>query len=268
MTELSTDSHLKRSSVQLIARTADILRALESAPEGLGLTELSAEVGLAKSTVHRLVTALVAEDFVGSTRDGRLRLGRGLAQLGAAARSSLRQDLRPILVRLAAELDETTDLSILDGSTMRFIDQIPSTHRLRAVSAVGVTFPLHSTANGKALLAALPAEQVAALLPARLSADTPKTITTRRDLWDELDRIRASGGIAYDREEHTEGICAVGAVVRDAYGIAGAISVPVPAQRFSARERELVTHLSAAVTEATEALGGSQIVKPTDQGIS
>jgi DNA-binding IclR family transcriptional regulator len=255
MTDLSTDPTSQRSSVQLIARTADILRALESAPQGLGLTELSAKVGLAKSTVHRLVAALVAEEFVDSARDGRLRLGRGLAQLGAAARSSLRQDLRPILVRLAGDLDETIDLAVLDGSLARFIDQIPSSQRLRAVSAVGVTFPLHSTANGKALLAALPRDQAAALLPARLSADTPNTITSRRDLWAELDRI-GGDGIAYDREEHTEGICAVGAVVRDAYGIAGAISVPVPLPRFAAREKELVTHLRAAVAEATEALGG------------
>jgi DNA-binding IclR family transcriptional regulator len=256
MTELPVDPAARRSGVQLIGRTADILRALGAVPEGLGLTELAAEAGLAKSTVHRLVTALVAEDFVESTRDGRLRLGRGLAQLGAAARSSLRQDLRPILVRLAGDLDETTDLSVLDGSSARFIDQIPSTQRLRAVSAVGVTFPLHSTANGKALLAAMPPEQAAAILPSRLSADTPNTITSRRELWAELDRIRAAGGIAYDREEHTEGICAVGAVVRDAYGIAGAISVPVPVPRFPAREEELVTHLRAAVADATDALGG------------
>jgi DNA-binding IclR family transcriptional regulator len=256
MTELSTEATSPRGGVQLIARIADILRALERAPEGLGLTELSGQTGLAKSTAHRLVSALVAEDFVINGPDGRLRLGRGIAQIGAAARSSLRQDLRPILIRLAAELDETADLSVLDGSAARFIDQVPSKQRLRAVSAIGVTFPLHSTANGKALLAALPPEQAAAILPARLSADTRHTITSRRKLWAELDRIRSADGIAYDRQEHTNGICAVGGVVRDAYGIAGAISIPVPATRFTEIEKQLVEHLRLAIADATAALGG------------
>jgi DNA-binding IclR family transcriptional regulator len=244
----------KRGGLQLIARAADVLRALESAPDGLTLSELSVAVGLPKSTVHRIVAALESEDFVGAGARGRLRLGRGLAQLGAAARGALRQELRPILVRAAQELEETVDLSILDGSEARFIDQIPSTHRLRAVSAVGVSFPLHSTANGKALLAALPAEHAAAILPPRLSRDTTNTITSRRDLWAELERVRAEG-IAFDDEEHTDGICAVGAVVHDAYGIAGAISIPVPLPRFADRKDELVAALKEIVAEANSILG-------------
>jgi DNA-binding IclR family transcriptional regulator len=245
----------KRAGMQLVARAAEVLRALEAAPQGLTLSVLSVAVGLPKSTVHRIVAALEAEDFVGSAATGRLRLGRGLAQLGAAARGALRQELRPILVRAAQELEETVDLSILDGGEARFIDQIPSTHRLRAVSAVGVSFPLHSTANGKALLAALPPEQASALLPPRLSRDTRNTITSRRELWAELDRVREQG-IAFDHEEHTDGICAVGAVVHDAYGIAGAISIPVPLPRFAARKDELVAALRLYVAEANEVLGG------------
>jgi DNA-binding IclR family transcriptional regulator len=245
----------RRNGMQLIARTADVLRALEAAPEGLSLSALALAVGLPKSTVHRIAVALESEDFVGTTARGRLRLGRGLAQLGAAARGALRQDLRPILVRLNQELDETVDLSILDGSEARFIDQIPSTQRLRAVSAVGISFPLHSTANGKALLAALPPGQATAILPPRLQRDTANTITSRRELWAELERVRETG-VAYDREEHTDGICAVGAVVRDAYGVAGAISIPVPLPRFADREDELVRRLRDAAAEATRLLGG------------
>jgi len=231
-----------------------MLRALEASPEGMTLSQLASAVGLAKSTVHRIVGALEAEDLVGTGSDGRLRLGRGLAQLGASARGALRQELRPVLVHLAQETGETVDLSVLDGSHARFIDQVPSNHRLQAVSAVGVSFPLHSTANGKALLAALPPGHAAAILPPRLQRETPHTITARRALWAELDAIRRAG-VAYDREEHTEGICAVGAVVRDAYGIAGAVSIPVPASRFSEREGALVSALHEAVAAAEAALG-------------
>lgn len=245
----------KRTGLQLIGRAADVMRALQHAPDGLSLSELALAVGLAKSTVHRLVGALQDEDFVKTGRDGKWRLGRGLAQLGAAARETLRDELRPYLLRLAREVDETVDLSVPDGPGVRFIDQVLSTRRLVAVSAIGVTFPLHCTANGKALLAAMPADQAAAILPPRLAAHTPATITSRRALWTELEAIRAAG-VAFDREEHTEGICAVGAIVRDAYGPAAAISIAAPTQRFAGEEQQLVGHLSALCAEASHTLGG------------
>jgi DNA-binding IclR family transcriptional regulator len=244
----------KRGGMQLISRAADVLAALERAPGGLGLSELALAAGLPKSTAHRLVGALEAEDFVATGADGKLRLGRRLAQLGAAARSTLREHMRPYLLRLAHDVDETVDLSVLDGAEARFIDQVPSTRRLRAVSAVGLTFPLHCTANGKALLAAMPPEQLASILPPDLRPCTPSTITSRQRLWAELDAIRAAG-VAYDREEHTEGITAIGAVVHDAYGIAGAISVPVPTQRFKQHEKLLVPRLIAICEEASKSLG-------------
>jgi DNA-binding IclR family transcriptional regulator len=87
-----------------------------------------------------------------------------------------------------------------------------------------------------------------------LKACTPTTITSRQKLWEELDTIRAAG-VAYDREEHTEGITAIGAVVRDAYGLAGAISVPVPTQRFKQHEKILVPRLIAICDEASQSLG-------------
>jgi DNA-binding IclR family transcriptional regulator len=245
----------RRNGLQLISRAADVLRALEQAPDGLTQSEIALSLGLAKSTAHRLVGALQDEDFVKLGEDGRWRLGRGLAQLGAAARDTLREELRPYLVRLGREVDETVDLSLLHGDGMRFIDQVPSTRRLVAVSAVGVTFPLHCTANGKAFLAALPQDHAAALLPPRLAAHTAATITSRRALWTELEVVRATG-VAFDREEHTEGICAVGAVVRDAYGLAAAISIAAPTQRFTGEEEQLVQRLLAVCGEASHDLGG------------
>jgi DNA-binding IclR family transcriptional regulator len=131
---------------------------------------------------------------------------------------------------------------------------VPSTRRLRAVSAVGLSFPLHCTANGKALLAAMTPEQLSSVLHPQLKACTPGTITSRQKLWEELDAIRAAG-VAYDREEHTEGITAIGAVVRDAYGLAGAISIPMPTQRFKQHEKILAPRLIAICDEASTSLG-------------
>jgi DNA-binding IclR family transcriptional regulator len=246
--------------IQVISRAASILRALEHAPPGgLGLSDLARAAGVPKSTAHRLVAALEAEELVGATPAGGLQLGRGIARLGAATRDRLRDQAHPVLLRLHDELDETVDLAVLDGAAVRFVDHIPAPHRLRAVSAIGAAFPLHCTANGKALLAALPDDQAAALLPARLLEMTEHTITTRSALWEELGRIRVEH-VAYDREEHTLGICAVGVVVHDPYGPAAAISVPVPTQRFAGQERQLADAVISAGHACSAALGS-----PSDQ---
>lgn len=247
-------SEPRRNGIQVISRVADVLRALEHAPDGLSLSELALAVAIPKSSVHRLVSALEAEDFVTPAGVGKIHLGSGIARLGAATRDGLRDQIRPFLVRLHQQLEDTVDLAVLDGSNARFIDHIPAPHRLRAVSAVGAAFPLYCTANGKALLAAMPEEQASALLPARLPALTEHTITARKDLWAELDRIRAER-VAYDREEHTLGICALGAIIRDPYGPVAAISVPVPAQRFAGNEHDLAKALLQACDECSELLG-------------
>src|SRR5215469_13153204 len=94
--------------VQVIARAAEILRSLKGHPEGLSLSQISKEVGLARSTVHRIVNALATEDFVtAASPNGRIRLGIGLAPLAAWVNSELRDQLHPYLQRLSSEVNET-----------------------------------------------------------------------------------------------------------------------------------------------------------------
>lgn len=250
-----TSDPTARHGIQAIARAGAVLRALEAAPQGLALGEIATAVELPKSTVHRLVAALAAEDLVAQEAGGRARLGNGLARLAAAGREALPGRLRPLLLELRRELDETVDLAVLDDDAVRFVDQVPAPRRLRAASAVGELFPLHCTANGKALLAALPEAEAAARLPQRLPRFTARTITSRKRLLAELATIRASG-VAVDREEHTEGICAVGAAVFDPGGPVAAISVPVPVQRFGGREAELTAAVRETSVTASLLLSG------------
>ena len=84
--------------VQVIVRAVNILRALKGHPEGLSLSQIAKEVGLARSTVHRIVSTLEAERFVTAvSSNGRVRLGSALASLGAHVNSDLRRELRPYL---------------------------------------------------------------------------------------------------------------------------------------------------------------------------
>ena len=253
---MESRSQAAQGGVQVIGRAAGVLRAIHQHPDGMSLSEIATAVALPRSTVHRLTTALAHEGFIeAASPGGRLRLGPEIVRLARGSRPELRDELRPFLEMLAAELGETVDCAVLEGDEMRFIDQIPAPHRLRAVSAVGAGFPLHCTANGKAALALLGRERAQRLLPARLERFTPATITRRSDLLSQLDEI-AESGVAFDLEEHTEGICAAGIAVSDFAGRTAALSVPMPAQRFVGRERELERELVRVRGLLIRALGG------------
>lgn len=232
-----------RGGIQVIARAAEILRLLQAHPGGLSQAEIGERLGMARSTVSRILNALDDEALIASRGSrGPYRLGPEIARMADTVRLGVVMDVHPFMEELSRELGETVDLSILDGDRVTFVDQVVSPHRLRAISAVGESFPLHCCANGKALLANLPLERQTQAVPSRLARLTANTITTPAALRKELERVRAEG-VAYDREEQTEGICAVGAVLHGVGEQLVAVSVPVPAHRFYRRETELAQAL-------------------------
>src|SRR6187397_1194653 len=114
-----------RSQIQVIARAASILRALENQASGLSLGQIAQRVGLARSTVQRIVAALEAEKFViAATPNGRVRLGPTILRLAASVRSDFVAMARPFLERLSEELHETVDLSTVKKDHLVFIDQV------------------------------------------------------------------------------------------------------------------------------------------------
>jgi DNA-binding IclR family transcriptional regulator len=234
-----------KSQVQVIARAATILRALEDENAGLSLGQIAQRVNLARSTVQRIVAALETEKLViAATPNGRVRLGPTILRLAASVRSDFISLARPFLENLSEELHETVDLSTVKKDHLVFIDQVIGAQRLRTVSAVGETFPLTCTANGKAYLAQLSDAAVEALIGRNYEARTPKTITRIDTLLTELKTVRRTG-VAFDREEHTAGICAAGVAMHDPLGNAVAISVPVPSQRFVNRQALIAERLLA-----------------------
>lgn len=234
-----------KSQVQVIARAATILRALEDENSGLSLGQIAQRVNLARSTVQRIVSALETEKLViAATPNGRVRLGPTILRLAASVRSDFVSLARPFLERLSEELHETVDLSTVKKDHLVFIDQVVGSQRLRTVSAVGETFPLHCTANGKAYLAQLSESAIESLIGRTYEPRTPKTLKRFEALIEDLKAARRTG-IAFDREEHTLGVCAVGVALHDPLGNAVAISVPVPIQRFPDRQNMIAERLLA-----------------------
>jgi len=232
-----------QAGVQVIARTAEILRVLRTAPGGMTPAELGEHIGLARSTVHRLLTAMRSEGLVETLGSrGRYRLGPAIHRMADAAWRSSLGGLHPLLEDLSRTIGETVDLSVLDRDRVLIADQITSSQRLRAESVIGESVPLYCTANGKAFLATMDQAGLARALPDALARLTPATITDRSVLAAELALTRARG-YALDREEHTEGICGAGVYLGLVADMPAAVSVPVPAQRFYGREHAVAAAL-------------------------
>ena len=245
----------RRDGVQVIARAVETLRRLAAEPDGLTLIELAGRVGLPRSTTHRIVRALSQEGFVRAAPSGKLRIGPALIGIAMSSRRDLRHEAGPFLERLSHDLRETVDLAVLDGGEVLFIDQYASRRSLRVVAEIGARFPACCTANGKALLAALPEAEMERLLPRQLERVTEHTITDRDVLLAELEQARVTG-IAYDREEHTIGVSAVGTVVRDAIGAVAAVTVVMPAARFRGEEERVTAALLRTRDEIQSVLHG------------
>jgi DNA-binding IclR family transcriptional regulator len=232
-----------RQGIQVISRAAKILRSLEGKSDGLSLSVIAKSVDLPRSTVQRIVYALATEGFlIAASATSRVRLGPGLVSLGSAAKADIDRVLLPHMKNLSIEIEETVDLSVQDGSIMIFIDQVISdTQKLRAVSSVGDGFPIYSCANGKAILATMSNEEVEGLIQKHpIKAQTDSSITSIASLMSEIEIIRKKG-IAYDKDEHCEGVSAVGIAIEDPYGRNIAISIPVPSVRFN-RNKKLLSN--------------------------
>ncbi len=223
----------------MLRRAAAALDEIAAEPGRLRLVDLGERLGLAKSTARRLLVGLVEVGLANVDAQGRFSLGERLLGLGRADGAQIATIFRPTIERVARATDgETVDLSILRGQRMWFVDQIESSHRLRAVSAVGVRFPLESTANGKAALAALDTADA----EAALSRFRPEVAASLAAEIAEIGRT----GIAFDRDEHTPGISAA-AIARRAVGDnVVAISVPAPSERFREKEARIIDALRAA----------------------
>lgn len=239
-----------RTTLASVRNAARVLRAFSRAGQELGITELSRQLGLGKSTVHRLVTTLTAERLLerGST-PGRYRLGLVLYELGSNVTEhvDLHQAALPVIATLRHETGEMVHVAVLDGLEVVYVERLESRNLLPIFRQVGHRLPAHWTSSGKILLAALPPDELGRRLEEwRPVAQTPWTITDKGRLLSELTEVGRRGW-AQNNEEGHRGIVSVGAPIR---GRDGTVMAAVSVVGDSARMRTMMRRATTLVLES------------------
>lgn len=223
---------------QAVRRAIRLLKTLAASGQDVELAELTRKNGLARTTTHRLLSALESEGLVArSPGTGAYRLGAALVAMGArAARShDLRELASPLLHELADETGETASLEIPAGGGMLVLEEVFGQHQLNVTAAVGTTWAMHATSTGKAYLSALPEDSWRSACGDDLEAFTSRTVVDPARLGAEIEQARRRG-FALVIDELSEGFSAVGAAVIDAAGVpVGALSVGGPTPRLPRR---------------------------------
>lgn len=219
----------------------------------LRLTEVATYLGVATSTAHRLLAMLQYRGFIRQEARSKTYLP-GTALTGVAfailQRLDVRETLRPFLVKLQAELEETVHLGILDGATVRFIDAIESPKAVRVGSRLGKSMPANCTSTGKAMLSQLQPEDVRRLYPHEdLDGLTPNSIRSRTDLELELEAIRRRG-YATSNEESEESVASVAvALPAGTSPMSLALNVSVPVIRMTRADSQRIGELLCGIVE-------------------
>jgi DNA-binding IclR family transcriptional regulator len=233
----------------------------------LGVTELALLLDVHKSTAFRLGTTLEQHELVEQHSDrGKYRLGIGLLRLAGAttARLDIVQHSRPVTRRLAEELGETVNITVLSGHEALYLDQTAATAALQPHNWVGQRIPLHATSNGKVLLAHVSDKRFAELTARPLHRFTDHTTTDVATLRAQVEAVRRDGyAIAVDELEI--GLTAVAAPITASDGeIAGSVSASGPTFRIPAdRVSDVATKVVEAGRQISHRLGWHGLSKPS-----
>ncbi len=221
--------------VPSVDRAAQILEAVASSETALGVSDLSRQLALNKSTTHAILNTLCRHQLLQRDDASKTyRLGRGLVDLAQHVReqTDLRSVAHPRLVALARAVEETVLLGTYHDAHVTIIDKEESPHDVKITTPIGRRVHYSAAAFGKVFLAAMSEAEVTQLLRDKpLRAYTSRSIIKAAAYRATLKRVRERG-YALDDEEYLAGVRAAGAPINDARGRVAAVLIVVG---FSAR---------------------------------
>lgn len=241
-----------KSGARTTETSLEIIDALREL-DGGSIDELSEYLELAPSTVHRHLVTLREHNYVVQT-DGVYRIGLQFLTVGGYAqrKTTAYPMIKEKVDSLAAETGERVQFIVEEHGERVYLYTEVGKSAVETGAHIGRRGPLHTSAAGKAILANMPPDRVDEIIRTRgLHGVSENTITTRDELREECDRIRERG-YAFNRQETTEGVHAVGAAVTDsADEVIGALSISGPAHRVKGDQltSELPERVLSAVNE-------------------
>jgi IclR family transcriptional regulator, KDG regulon repressor len=255
------DTRPQTQRLSSVAAAIKLLNAFSEDETELGISNLAKRLGLAKSTVHRLATTLVADRLLEQDpQSGKYRLGIALFRLGALVRRRMdvSNEARPFLFDLRKKTNETVHLAILDGTEIMYVYYLESTQAIRMRSDLGGRKPAYCTAEGQAILAFGPSDVVERVAKRGLRARTPQTITDVNRLLKALQLVRQRG-YAMDDEESELGMRCIAAPIRNDGGeVVAAVGVAGPVSRLTKKTlASFAPHVVAAAASISARLGHS-----------
>lgn len=251
---------MEKGGVQSLDRAFTLLELLCKNGGGMAIAQLSEITGLHKSTVHRLLGAMVDWGYVRRVGDGVYRAGMRVCELSDYIQENLDmvELARGPMEALSRRTGETVHLVERDGNEVVYIYKVESIHgAIRMVSRIGMRRPMYCTGMGKAILAAGQDDQALDYWN-RVEHEswTPHTIVRQEAFLREIREVRRQG-YALDNEENELGVRCVAAAIPVWHGgVNHALSISAPISRMTdERIAALVPELLAVRNEIASYLG-------------
>jgi DNA-binding IclR family transcriptional regulator len=219
--------------------TLAVLDLLAAQPP-LGLAELARELGIAKSTLHRVCAVLVERGWVVRDTEGRFSLGIRALRLGSSsANLPIVTAFRTVAAEFLTRHDETIALAVLDGSESIFIALEETSQPIRLVTHVGSKTQAFASASGRVVLASQPPSSVAALFGGQLLVTpTGRRLNGVAELQSILEEVRFRG-YAENHGETADGMYAASVPVVNAEGATiAALTTCIPICRITPERQQ------------------------------
>ena len=255
----SFNDNASTTIIQSLDKALALLRIVAGS-SGLSLTEIAEAAGQPPSSAYRVLITLQKHGMVEFDEDMQLwHVGVESFRIGSAflRRTSILDQSRSVMQEIMMSTGETANLAIADRGEIVFVSQVETHEPIRAFFRPGTRSSGHASGIGKAIMAHLGDEAIAARLPKHLSSHTPHTITDHAVLMRELKEIRARGW-AVDNEERTIGMRCIAAPVFNSFGEAVAgVSLSGPSVRVRPeKDAEFGALIARAADEITRSTGG------------
>lgn len=258
----------ERETSLTVSRALSILRLFSRQRPEIGITELSRELGLSKSIVHRLLRTLEQHQFVERNPETRrYRVGYGAFRLGNLFIDSRvpAHEALPVMRRLVTDTGHSSQLGVLSGDIMVIVAAVEAPGPIKFIVPVGDYRLGHTSAMGKAGLAALSDDEVSEILKrCDMVPQTPYSITDADELIAQLRDARRCG-YTINWEENHIGVGSVAAPVPSPRpGQVMAVSLGFPTQLVN---RSDLPRLGKAVRMAAEEIGQRLYGAPVPIGL-